>query len=258
MPTVSRLCLALCIALAGAATAQTAKSPRDAQRILSTKVPNYFIKAENLLQAAGQISSDFNLPLGIEWLGDRAAEKEINHEWHDSTVEQILRDVAAFDIEYQLEYSNGVAHFRNVDLTDSPRNPLNIRVPLFTSENSYTRDAVAQLSKQLSFLMYPRQEEQRLACGGSSATGAGELRTTLSVTGSTARDILDALLTRSDFAMWVVVFSRQQPNTGYLKTESLWGNKTDSFYPDLSLVNRYDDPATGTYRGDWKIGLRKP
>jgi hypothetical protein len=58
-------------ALAGAAT------PRgDVQQLLSTTVPHYTIKATNLLEAVGQIASDFDLPMGVEWQGDPTAAKD--------------------------------------------------------------------------------------------------------------------------------------------------------------------------------------
>lgn len=257
MRTISRIFSILTIAFIGVATGQQSIRQRDAQRVLPVTVPRYSVKATNVLEAAAQVASDFNLPIGIEWGGDIRAKKEVSHEWQNTTVEQILRDIASFDVEYQLEFSNGVAHLTKIGLTDSPRNPLNIRMPSFTTEDTYPREAAFKLSDQVGFVMFPRQKENRSACGGSYAAGAGERRLSISMTDSSARGILDALLTRSELAMWVVVFPDQQPETGYLKTESLWGNKTDIQHPDLTLVARYVDPVTGSYRSDWEIGLRK-
>ena len=257
MRTVTLVFSMISYATTGAAFAQGPIAPRDAQQVLPTKVASYSVRAKNLLQAVAQVSSDFNLPIGVEWAGDRATAKEIVREWHNTTVDQILRDVASFDVEYQLELSNGVVHVRKFGITDNSRNPLNITIPSFKTEGIYTGDAAFQLSKQASLLMFPRQEAQRSACGGSSSAGSGEKRLSLAMTDTTVRDILDALLTRSEFAMWVVVFPNQQPDTGYLKTESLWGNKTDPQQPDLSFVARYLDPLTGRHRGDWEIRLRK-
>jgi hypothetical protein len=258
MRTVTLAFVVLITAIGGIASAQQTEAPRDAQRMLATDVTSYSVRATNLLQAAAQISSDFGLPIGVEWSGDPASKKEIVREWHNTTLAQIVQDVATFDVEYQLEFSNGVVHLRKVSLADSPRNPLNIRISTFSTQDVYTRDAASQLSKQVSLLMFPREQEPRDACGGSSSAGAGEVRHSLSMKDAAVRGILDALLTRSDFAMWVVVFPDRQPETDYFQTESLWGNMTDPRHPDLNFVAQYLDPVSGTYRGDWKIGLRKP
>ena len=107
MRTVGLIVLVSSISLA--ATGQRTIPRADARRVLSTSVPHYSIKAINLLQAAAQIASDFKLPIGMEWQGDPDAKKEIVYHWQDTTVERILYDVATFDVQYQVEISNGVA-----------------------------------------------------------------------------------------------------------------------------------------------------
>jgi len=74
---------------------------------------------------------------------------------------------------------------------------------------------------------------------------------------ASVREILDALLVRSRSAMWVVIFPTEQPETGFLKTRSPWGNGDDSEQPDWGFAAKYYDPVTGNYRGDWKIGLQR-
>jgi hypothetical protein len=71
------------------------------------------------------------------------------------------------------------------------------------------------------------------------------------------REILDTLLTSSHSVMWLVVFRDEQPGTGFLKTQSISRNTTDLEQPDWDFLAHYSDPVTGSYRGDWKIGLRR-
>jgi len=244
--------------LAGIAKAQQVEYRPDIQQVLSTKVPHYAVKAANLLQAVAQIASDFDLPMGVEWQGDPAAANEISHEWSNLTVEQILYDLVTFDVEYQIDVSNGVVHLQKRGIAASQRNPLNIRVPSFSVTSEYSREAAFRLRNQVNLMIYPRQPGKLSACAGSRSAGADEALVTLSLKDATAREILDALLVRSHSAMWLVVFRAEQPDTGFLETKSPWRNTTNLEQPDLDILPRFDDPATGRYRGDWKIGLKRP
>jgi hypothetical protein len=242
--------------LAGTAGCQQIAPRRDVQQILSTKVPHYVVKGTNLLQAAAQIASDFDLPMGVEWQGDPTAEKEINSQWDNATVERIVLDLATFDVEYQVDVSNGVVHLQKRGLAASSRNPLNIKVPSFSVTSEYSRQAAFRLRNQVNLMIFPRQPDKVSACAGSRSAGADETKVTLSIKDATVRDILDSLLVRSHSAMWLVAFRKEQPDTGFLATKSPWRSTTESEQPDLDVLARYDDPVTGRYRGDWekKIG----
>jgi hypothetical protein len=243
--------------LAGIASGQQVAPRRDIQQILSTKVPHYVVKATNLLQAAALIASDFDLPMGVEWHGEPSVTKEITREWDNATVERILYDTASFDVEYQVQVSNGVVHLRKPGLADSPRNPLSIKVPSFSVANVYTGQAAFKLRDEVNLIMLPRQKHAAYACAGSYGAGADETLTTLAVRDVSVREILDTLLTSSHSVMWLVVFRDEQPGTGFLKTQSISRNTTDLAQPDWDFLAHYSDPVTGSYRGDWKIGLRR-
>lgn len=236
---------------------QVAQRP-DIHQVLSTKVPHYAVKAENLLQAAAQIASDFDLPMGDEWQGDPAAAKEITREWDNTTVERILYDTAMSDIEYQIEVSDGVVHLRKTSVADSRRNPLSIKVPSFSVTNIYTGQAGFALQDQVNTLMFPREKQSAHGCAGSYGAGPDEALVTLSMTDASVRQILDALLTSSRSVMWLVIFRNEQSSAGFLKTQSLEHSSVYSEGPQWSFLAHYVDPATGKYRGDWKIGLKRP
>lgn len=249
--------IAVFSSIALAATGQQTAPRTDARRILATTVPRYSIKATNLLQAAAQIASDFNLPIGMEWQGDPDAKKEIAYQWQDTTVERIVDDLAAFDVQYQVEVSNGVVHLRQVTLAGSARNPLNVTVPEFSVSNVQVGQARFKLQDAVNRMIFPRQQENGLACAGSYAAGAGDTLISLSMKNATLREILDAVLVRSGFVMWVVVFGPQQTDSGYFKTTPPWRKTTDLQQPDVDFVTRYHDPTTNQYRSDWQAGIRR-
>lgn len=253
MRTAALIVVVSSIALA--ATGQQTVPQRDIRRVLSAGVPHYSVKATNLLQAAAQIASDFNLPIGVEWQGDPDAKKEIVHHWHDTTVERILYDVATFDIQYQVEVSNGVVHLRDVTIVGNPRNPLNVVVPEFSVSNLYVGRAGFKLQDLVNGMIFPQQRGDGPASSGSYSGGAGDRLISLSMKNTTMRDILDALLVRSGYVIWLVVFGPQQPDSGYWKTSPPWRKTKDLQQPDIDFVTRYHDPTTNQYRGDWEAGI---
>jgi hypothetical protein len=253
MRTAALIVVVSSIALA--ATGQRTVPRRDVRRVLSTGVPHYSIKATNLLQAAAQIASDFNLPIGMEWQGDPDAKKEIVYHWQDTTVERILYDVATFDVQYQVEVSNGVVHLREVTSVDSARNPLNVAVPEFSVSNVHVGQARFKLQELVNGIILPPQKNNGSASGGSYGAGAGDTLISLSMKNATMREILDALLIRSGFVMWLVVFGHQQPDSGYWKTTPPWRKTWDDQQPDIDFVTRYHDSTTNQFRGDWKAGV---
>jgi hypothetical protein len=238
------------------AAGQQSSTRQDVQPILSAKVPSYTVKAMNLLQAAAQIASDFNLPMGIEWQGDPDTRKEIIYQWQNATVQKILYDVSSFDVQYQVNISNGVVHLWKGGIAGSPRNPLNITIRDFSVADTYAGQARSKLQDRLNQMMFPPSPtERRLACAGSYGAGAGDRLISLSMKDATAREILDAILLRSEFAIWLTVFPDKQAHIGYLQTTPPWRKTIQQ--PDIDLVGRYYDPATGKSRGDWKIGLKR-
>lgn len=248
------ICFVLTL-FASMAAAQQPAARRDVQQILSTRVSRYSLKAANLLQAVGEIASDFDLPMGIEWQGDPSSGQEINRVWTDATVERILSDVAASDVEYRLQVSNNVVHLRNGVLTEASANPLNIRVPSFSAANEYSRMAALKLKEQVNLMLSQRPQQGAAAYAGSYGAGADETLVTISMTDTSVRDILDAILVRSHSAMWLVTFPTGTPASasGLLRTKSILRNQSPSAELDWDFLSRYTDPATGRYRGDWKI-----
>jgi hypothetical protein len=238
--------------------AQSQSAPRPGvQEILSMNVPSYSVNARNLLQAAAQIASDFNLPMGIEWQGDPNTKQSISYEWKNVSLQKIVYDLPTFDLRYQVDVSDGVVHLWSEALADDVRNPLNITLPTFSATNIYAGKALFNLQDQMNSLIFPTQKRKGSGCAGSYAAGAGDAIVTVSMDGATARQILDTLVVKSSFVMWLAVFPDQQPTSGYLKTKPPGRATTDRQQPDIDLVTRYHDPVTDSYRGDWKIGLNR-
>lgn len=122
----------------------------------------------------------------------------------------------------------------------------------------YAGQAVFKVRDQANLDILPRKTGVLSACAGSYGVGAGETKISVTLPDASVREILDAILPASRSMMWLVVFSSQQPEKGYLKTKSPLRNTTDFEQPDIDLVSRYHDPTTGRYRSDWKIGIMRP
>ena len=170
-------------------------------------------------------------------------------------MERIVYDLATFDVEYQVEVSNGVVHLRQVMLAGSAKNPLNVTVPEFSVSNVYVGQAGFKLQDLVNGMIFPRKRGDEPASAGSYSGGAGDRLISLSMKNTTMRDILDALLTRSGYIMWLVVFGPHQPDSGYWKTTPPWRKTKELQQPDIDFVTRYHDPTTNRYR---RLGSRNP
>lgn len=255
--SVRTLAILVLTALVSTAVGQRPPQRADLQQTLSTNVPHYRIDATNLLEAVGQLASAFDLPLGVEWRGNVQQNKPIAREWINSTVEQILYDTVDCDINYQVRISNGVVHVWATSLADDPRNPLNITIPQFSVTNQYSRQAALMLRDQLSSVMSGSAKLPVSACTGSRGISSDETLVTVSMKNAQASQILDAILLRSRSAMWLAVFPDKQPDLGFLTIKSPWRNADGRQQPQLDFLPRFDDPVTGLYRGDWKMGLNR-
>ena len=219
--------------------------------VLAAPVTTFHIRATNLLQAAAQISSRFDVPIGIAWRGDVNAGRRISKDWSDTTVANLLRDVVAEDPEYELDISNGVVHIQPTALENGSLDFLNIKLPSFTATD-YTHVVGLQLRDQLNRILIPRPAEPKAqTCGGSLGIGAQEVHTTIALVNASVRQVLDALLLNSRYQMWLVIFNPNTTYNGYFGTASIFRKTSDWDQPNWDFLSRYFDPIERRERRDW-------
>src|SRR5437762_237990 len=101
--------------LAASPSPSPAQGPRpNLERALATQIPKYKLTAMNLLEAIAHVSSDFNLPIGMEWNDSPTGGRRISRQWTYRTVQDIVADIVASDPHYEIQVSNGVMHVRPV------------------------------------------------------------------------------------------------------------------------------------------------
>ena len=242
--------LLIAVALSGPAWAGSKRPALN--ETLQTVLPRYELKATNLLEALAQISSQFDIPVGVEWRNQPNSERVVSGEWSDITLESLIKDAVAQDPEYELDISNNVLHIRPRGFGQSPSDFLNIKLQSFRAQNEYTLEIAFRLRDQLNAMLAPRSAKPGgPACSGSQGIGANEESTSLNVKDASVRDILDEVLYKSGYSMWLVTFDPKSTYGGYTGTDSLWRKTTSSDQPNWDFVARYFDPTQMKYRGDW-------
>jgi hypothetical protein len=163
----------------------------------------------------------------------------------------VLREIVAEDPEYELEISNTVLHIRPRGFGQSSSDFLNIKIQSFSATNEYTEEIGFRLRDELNAMLLPSAKRVKPACSGSEGIGANETITSLILNDASVRQILDELLSKSDYSMWLVIFDPKSSYNGYAGTASLWRKTSSLDQPNWDFVGRYFDPVQMKYRGDW-------
>lgn len=247
-----RIVVAVTILLASYSIEAQSQRP-DLNALLATRITRFHLDATNLVEAASQMSSQFDIPMGIAWKGGLAGGKHISGEWADSTVGGLLKEMIAQDPSYEFTISNGVVHIRPAGYENDPSSFLNIRLPSFSADD-YTHIVGMKLRDHLNAMLVPRPARVAgEACGGSVGIGAHEVRTTITVVNTPVEQILDFLLLNSKYQMWLVVFDPSKTYNGYFGTTSIYRKTSDSDQPNWDFLARYYDPLEGKERRDWAM-----
>jgi hypothetical protein len=229
--------------------APAAPARPDLHSLLTTRVPKYQITAANLLEAVSQLSSQFGIPIGIQWAESPTATKVINGSWTNAKVDDILRDIVAEDPSYELVVSRAVVHIHPRTFSRDPSDFLNIKLDSFVARDEYTRQIGFKLHDILNPTMTGRSAVG--ACAGSVAVGAGETKTSINLSEPRVLDVLDTILLGSNFSMWMVTFDEKTKYNGYIGTKSIWRSTGAADQPNWDFIPPFFDPVQMRYRVDW-------
>lgn len=204
------------------------QTPESLSTKLSKRLTNYNLGTCNFVDALVQVSSEFQIPMGIAWIGTPAARAEVPFLWKEVTVREVIEAIAKQQPGYSVQVRNGVVHIAAPELIPERENFLNLRIKEFQVRNGYTDVAILRLQNLITPAKYS---------GFSVGTDADEPRISLELRDSTVSDILDGLALASNRKIWIITFSTDPKPTsaGFRKTLALWDT--------LSPVAEKGEPA---------------
>lgn len=192
---------------------------------LETRVTQYDLSAEGLADALVRTATQFQLPMGIEWVRDKESLRGFRRTWKNTSVWEVLRSIVESYPGYTYGVENGVVHVSRRDLVNDQRNFLNLRVPDFFDVRLETGGLTnRRLRSVVQNIVSPRNLPQGAGEGGSYATGIREKPLRLTLRGATVRNALGMLAEASEQKIWVATFSETSDLTvtGFRRTETLW------------------------------------
>ncbi|HXN52885.1 MAG TPA: hypothetical protein VN943_13205 [Candidatus Acidoferrum sp.] len=193
---------------------------------LDGRVTKYSLSAVGLADALAMTSTQFQIPIGIEWVRDKQTLRGLTRTWEGESVRQVLTSILEAYPGYALQADGGVIHVFRRDLLNDSHNFLNLKVPDFFAVHQEPAGlANVQLRSVMQNLVSPRKLPSGAGEGGSYTSGnVTETPLTLSLRGLTVREALGRLVEASERKMWVVTFSDNPELTpsGFRRTETLW------------------------------------
>jgi hypothetical protein len=217
--------------------------PDDLNQKLSFRIPVGRVEG-SFVDALGETARVFNIPMGISWVNTASSQRKRAVEYKDTTVLEIIEDIAKTEPGYEVRIANNVVH---VATTDVPfgQNFLNVNIPQF-SGTGVARVVKAGLWMLLNQQIAPNPPNGYAA---SIAGRSSDAKLNLDFTNATVEEILDAIAVASKEKVWVVTFS-EDPNPmpkGFRRTES---------FTSKAVAADNDQPVWDIFRWDyWPVEL---
>jgi len=211
--------------------------PSDLGVKLSKRVSNYNLGVFSFVGALIQVSTDFQIPMGIVWVDTPESRAQTSFAWKDATILEIIQDIAKTDTGYQVQARNGVVHISRISTVPDRENFLKLKIEMFQTHNT----ALEVASYQLHTIITPIKGNHQI-----SIAGPGDSQLSLDLKNCTVEDVLDAFAVGSRGKIWMVVFPNRPTAIadGILRTRSLFTD--DPIRDDQQPVwylHRWGDPA---------------
>jgi hypothetical protein len=240
------LLLQALVCLQGTARAESAELALD--RNLHATVQSYSIAGRNLLEALARLSTEFDLPMGIEWELSTVPYHVVNRTYQGPTTPfQILRDLVALEPPYGFTIGNGVIHVGKDTIFYDSRNFLNIRIGRFQASSEYIFDlSYRRLYPAVLEQANPSPKNEALGCAGSNTIAAGDRKISFYLQDATVRDVLDRFVTSAGFNIWLVTFpeTKSMTSKGFFRTISIFSpNLPETKLPIWDLLRPGYDPV---------------
>jgi len=233
---------------------------------LHSPVSEYSLSAATLLEALSKIAAQFNLRMGVEWVGDTQHLRTIQLSFKNTTPEQILSAVLRSQAGYEYSVQNEVLHVCPRAFLAGKQTFLDIPLKSFDVRDDYVMRAnlrLIELVRSKAQEMLPNDiAAGPSGIGGSFGTGLGDRRVSFRLANVTVREVLDRLVLSADFQMWVVTYmpDKGAPASGFPWVVSIFNwDITENYQPIWDLLVRGFDPTALVYRPEWvpdAAGLR--
>lgn len=207
----------------------SSSAQNDMRSKLDVRVHDYRLEADGFVRALTTVATDFQIPMGIEWVETKAAEAKLSISWKDGTVEGVIRAIIKTRSGYELEIRKNSVHIYAPKLIPEAQNFLRSRLNQFE-----VRDVPVELAsrklRELVKMTGPQSEKKAghkgEGVGGSLITNVGDPRISVKLSDVTVQDILDALVVASPRKIWIVTFSQDPAVTvaGFRRTMTLWND----------------------------------
>jgi hypothetical protein len=205
----------------------------DLKAKLRMPVHDYRLSAGNFVEALMQVASEFQIPMGIEWVNMPSAGPKISLTLKDATVKEVLHTIVSNQTGVKMTIDKNIVHVCMPDLIPDRENPLKVSIKAFEVYAVPAEAASQQLHETLKRTLHPPKPQQGPAGGGVITSGASNIDyPTISVTlkNATVEDVLDSIASASARKIWIVTFSDDATLTasGYRRTMGLWTKATVS------------------------------
>jgi len=189
-----------------------------------TRVDNYALSQPDLARALIAVSSEFKIPMGIEWVEPKSPEP-INLRWDHTTVRAIIESLVSAQRGYELDLGNAMVHIFYNGARADPSDFLNINIPEFNLQDTYVGLARLRLEQIVwARVTPPPPPGTPISVGGSVALDPHDKRQDFRMVNTNVREVLDRLTLAGDYKIWVATFlqgSALTP-TGFRPTLSVW------------------------------------
>ena len=189
---------------------------------LSAHVQNYTLSADSFVQALLKLASDFEIPMGIEWVRTPTAIRPVHLTWKDTDVRAIIHGIAQTQSGYEVDVEEAVVHIRQRELVPARQNFLSIRLARFEVHDDVAEIASKRLASLVRLRLAPPKPIVAGGVGFSQGTEIGDPNISLNLQNPTVEDVLDVLTLASPFKIWLVTFGpdRSLTPTGFRRTVS--------------------------------------
>lgn len=209
---------------------------------LQIRVDNYSLSAPTLIQALTKVASQFEIPMGIEWVKEPSTMRTVSFSKKHATVYQIIESLVKSQRGYGFAIGEDIVHVFPRGSLKNTRSFLDLRINRFDVQDEFVAVASYRLRRLVNVPVVSRTATLRRGTSpglpspgsgtaGSIAAGSGDRRVSLKVRNATVRNILDRLCLAADLRIWVVSYPPRFTITkgGFRRTVAL---HTDVSVPD--------------------------
>lgn len=216
---------------------------------LDQQVEEYTVSSADFIDAIVKVSSDFHIPLGVEWVATPSSRDPLMRSWKRTTVGAILHAIVSTQPGHEMKVEDGIVHVVASGLIPAKEDFLNLKIELFELDHGPVDLASRKLRGIVKQKVSPPRSNGGGGVGGSLGVSPDEPNISLRLTNATVRESLDKMVLVSSRKIWIVTFPSNAglTSTGFHRTVTLWNNSPvpDEEQPVWDLLRWGDKLGTG-------------